>query len=372
MRILFIAPAPRAGTLQYTHNLANALGDRGHEVALATGLDFELKDFPRHYRAMEVFDRYRPRPIRLLQFLRFILAFRPQVVHLQGAQHPALYLAFWCGLRAATSARFVYSPHDVLPNKLRGYHLRALRLFYQKMQHVFLSARTNLSDVVDRLGADPHALTILPIPDLTAFLRTDLASVPPGIPADRKSILCFGLIEPRKGIGTLIQAFPQILERVPQAHLSIVGKPLMDIAPYLDEVQRLGLQDHVDIRPEYVSFAEMAGFFERTDVVVLPYEAGWNSGVIASALGYGKPIVATTVAGFDEIVVTGENGFLVPPKDAPSLAAAVARVLEDDGLRARLQCGARQSAERHSWSEIAQKTEAVYTEVVAVPKSPGG
>ena len=58
MKILFIAPAPRAGTLQYTHNLANALGDRGHDVALATGLDFELKGFAgQHALYAPVFDQ---------------------------------------------------------------------------------------------------------------------------------------------------------------------------------------------------------------------------------------------------------------------------------------------------------------------------
>lgn len=368
MKILFIAPAPRAGTLQYTHNLANALGDRGHEVALATGLGFELKGFPRRYQAMEVFDRFRPRLVRLFRFLRFVLSFRPQIVHLQGAQHPALYLAFWCGLRAVSGARFVYSPHDVLPNKLRGYHLRALALLYRKMQHVFLSARSNLSDVVDRLGADPRALTVLPIADLTAFVREELASVPPSIPAERKAILCFGLIEPRKGIGTLIRAFPQILERVPQAHLSIVGKPLMDIAPYLKEIRRLGIQDRVDFRPEYVSFAEMKGLFQRAEVVVLPYESGWNSGVIASAFGFERPVIATTVGGFEEVVERGVNGLLVPPRDESSLAAAVAQVLNDEALRARLRRGARKSSEQHSWAEIAQRVESVYRDVIGVPK----
>ena len=92
LRVMFIAPAPRAGTVQYTHNLANALADRGHCVALVTGLGFELADYPKRYRALEVFDRYRPRPVRLLKWLWYCLRFQPQIIHLQGAQHPALYI----------------------------------------------------------------------------------------------------------------------------------------------------------------------------------------------------------------------------------------------------------------------------------------
>ncbi len=82
LRIMFIAPAPRAGTVQYTHNLANALAERGHRVTLVTGLGFELADYPRRYRALEVFDRYRPRPGRLVKLLWHCLTFRPQIIHL--------------------------------------------------------------------------------------------------------------------------------------------------------------------------------------------------------------------------------------------------------------------------------------------------
>ena len=55
MKILLIAPAGKAGTIQYTHNLANALAKKGNKVMLATAVDFELQSFYKAYQVLEIF-----------------------------------------------------------------------------------------------------------------------------------------------------------------------------------------------------------------------------------------------------------------------------------------------------------------------------
>ena len=366
LRVLFIAPAPRAGTLQYTHNLADALAQRGHRVVLATGVGFELADYPRSYEAIEVFDRYRPRPLRLLRFLWTCLTFRPQVVHLQGAQHPALYILLWAMLRMLGSTCFVYTPQDVLPNSLRPYHIRAFRYLYARMRHVFLNAKQNEALVIDNFGVLPDRITVLPIADLTAFVRKHVIPEPPDIPPGKKVVLCFGLIEPRKGIHTLLSAAPEVLRQVPEALLLIVGKPLMDIAPLQRQLTDLGLLERVRLVPQYVSFAQMAGYFSAAQLLVLPYENGWNSGVLASAFGFGKPVIATRVGGFDEVVQDEVTGLLVPAKDPAALAQAIARLLIDEELYARMAENVQVAARNISWEAIARTTEARYEDVLGI------
>lgn len=366
LRILFIAPAPRAGTVQYTHNLADALAQRGHRVVLATGVGFELADYPRSYEAIEVFDRYRPRPLRLLRFLWTCLTFRPQVVHLQGAQHPALYILLWAMLRMLGSTCFVYTPQDVLPNSLRPYHIRAFRYLYARMRHVFLNAKQNEALVIDNFGVLPDGITVLPIADLTAFVRKHVVPEPPDIPPGKKVVLCFGLIEPRKGIHTLLSAAPEVLRQVPEALLLIVGKPLMDIAPLQRQLTDLGLLERVRLVPQYVSFAQMAGYFSAAQLLVLPYENGWNSGVLASAFGFGKPVIATRVGGFDEVVQDEVTGLLVPAKDPAALAQAIARLLIDGELYARMAENVQVAARNISWEAIARTTEARYEDVLGI------
>ena len=58
LRILIIVPSKLGGTVQYSHNLANALADQGHKVLLATSLDYEMAQFERRYETVEVFDRF--------------------------------------------------------------------------------------------------------------------------------------------------------------------------------------------------------------------------------------------------------------------------------------------------------------------------
>jgi D-inositol-3-phosphate glycosyltransferase len=366
LRILFIAPAPRAGTLQYTHNLANALARCGHQVQLATGVDFELADQPRQYRVLEVFDRFRPRPLRIMRLLWRYTTFRPHIVHLQGAQHPVVYIVLWALLRMLGAAQFVYTPQDVLPNALRPYHLRALRFLYARMQHVFVNARQNEALVIDNFHVARSRITVLPIADLTAFVREGVVAEYPKLPEDACLVLCFGLIEPRKGVGTLIAAAPLVLEQIPQARVLIVGQPLMDIAPFERQIAQAGLDERVRLVPGYASFAQMRGYFERARVVVLPYESGWNSGVLASAFGFGKPVVATRVGGLDEVVEDGQSGLLVPPRDPPALAHALVRVLRDDALYAHMIEQVRRVAASISWEQIAGASEGRYRAVLGV------
>lgn len=366
LRIMFIAPAPRAGTIQYTHNLANALAERGHRVTLVTGVGFELAGYPRAYRALEVFDRYTPRPLRLCRLVWHCLTFRPHVIHLQGAQHPALYILLWAMLRLLGDASFVYTPQDVLPNSLRPYHVRAFRFLYARMRHVFLNAKQNEPLVIEHFSVPRDRITVLPIADLTAFVRDHVAGEPPELPPASRVVLCFGLIEPRKGIHTFLSAAPEVLRRVPDALMLIVGKPLMDIAPLRRQLAESGLQDRVRLVPHYVSFAQMAGYFAAARFLVLPYENGWNSGVLASAFGFGKPVIATRVGGFDEVVRDESTGLLVPPKDPGVLAQAIVRLLKDEALYARMVTNVRQAAAEISWDSIARITEARYAAVSGI------
>lgn len=360
LRILFIAPAPRAGTAQYTHNLATALARRGHRVELAAGVGYELADRASDYRVTEVFDRFRPRPLLLARFLWRYLTLRPQVVHLQGAQHPSVYLLLWGLLRALGNPCFVYTPQDVLPNTVRPHHRKALRFLYARMRCVFLNARQNEALVMENFDVPRARICVLPIADLTAFVREGIAPEYPQLPPAARVVLCFGLIEPRKGIPTLIEAAPMLLREVPDAQVLIVGKPLMELAPLEARIAALGLGSRVRLVPGYASFAQLAGYFERARVVVLPYENGWNSGVLASAFGYGKPVVATRVGGFDEVVEDGRTGLLVPPSDPIALATALVRVLRDDELHASMTIEVERAARAISWPQVALDTETRY------------
>jgi glycosyltransferase involved in cell wall biosynthesis len=88
--------------------------------------------------------------------------------------------------------------------------------------------------------------------------------------------------------------------------------------------------------------------------------------VLLEAMAAGRPVVATPVGGTPELVVDGETGLLVPPRDPEALAAALRRVLEDRELAARLgEAGRRRVSERFTLEAMTRRMLELYDEVVA-------
>lgn len=374
LRILMVSPSGIGGTTQYAHNLSDALAAQGHEVVLATALDTEIAAFPRAYDLIGAFDRFTPHWGPLRKFLARARRLDPDIVHFQGAQRPEFYLALWLILRGLTRARFVWTPQDVRSNSEKPYHRRLMRFLYARMAHVFLNARQNLGPVTTLYGVPEGRISVLPIPDLLAFARRDLGrAMPQELTLDLNAplMLCFGLIEERKGIDTLIRAFELLMKQGHEARLLIIGKALTDPVPFEAALKETGLDPtRAQMIARYASFEEMNALFDRAHALVLPYHAGWNSGVLAAAFGHGRPVVATNIGGFEEVITHGNEGLLVPPRDPVALADAMARLIETPDLRDRLATGAARAGTRASWDEVASTTASVLGGLVAAEGAP--
>src|SRR5204863_8419055 len=82
---------------------------------------------------------------------------------------------------------------------------------------------------------------------------------------------------------------------------------------------------------------------------------------LLDAMAAGKPVVATTAGGIPEVVVDGETGFLVPPRDHEAMADAIVRLLKDGGLRNRMgQAGRARAETQFSSDRMVQNTLRVY------------
>ena len=97
--------------------------------------------------------------------------------------------------------------------------------------------------------------------------------------------------------------------------------------------------------------------------VVLPYRDLDSSGALATALGYGRPVVVTDVGSLGEIVREFDAGLVVPADDAGALAAAAARLLSDGELRASASRGAARAREALTWETAAREHERLYEAV---------
>lgn len=134
-------------------------------------------------------------------------------------------------------------------------------------------------------------------------------------------LLFFGFIRPYKGLDTLIKAVGILKDY--DISLTIAGEFWNGKAEFLKLASDLGISEQVNIIDRYVPDAEMSQLFSAADLVVLPYKQAVTSGIIATAYGFGKPVLATDVGGFHEIVQDGYTGRLVPPDDPQALADGI-------------------------------------------------
>lgn len=110
---------------------------------------------------------------------------------------------------------------------------------------------------------------------------------------------------------------------------------------------------------------DMPGLYRSVNVVVLPsYREGLPKGLI-EACACGVPIITTDAPGCREVVVNGENGFLIPVKDACALADAIAALANDEALRLQMGSNARRMAvTKFDESIVLEQTLAVYDDLL--------
>jgi glycosyltransferase involved in cell wall biosynthesis len=106
-------------------------------------------------------------------------------------------------------------------------------------------------------------------------------------------------------------------------------------------------------------------------VFCLPSEQEGFGIVFLEAMASGLPVVSTTAAAIPEVVLDGQTGLLVPPRDVPALAEALLRLLGDPALVARLRAGGRQHVRRFSWEQVADRFLEAVAPLLASPREPG-
>jgi glycosyltransferase involved in cell wall biosynthesis len=162
-----------------------------------------------------------------------------------------------------------------------------------------------------------------------------------------------GRIEWYKRLDVLVRAVAAVRREGIDARLVIAGTGEA-LARIRDLARELGIAAHVDL-PGFVDEEEKVRLLQRAHVVVNPSEKeGWGLTVI-EANACGTPVIAAAVPGLRDSVRDGETGLLVPPRDEQALAAALARVLDDGALRARLARGALAWAQRFRWETAAEE-----------------
>lgn len=163
-------------------------------------------------------------------------------------------------------------------------------------------------------------------------------------------LLFFGLVRPYKGVDVLIEAMH--LLKGEGIFLTIAGEWWLKDAKLRKRIE--GLHGKVELVDRYIGESEVAEYFARCDVVVLPYRSVTGSGVIPVAYHYGKPVITTLVGGLPDVVEDGVSGRLVPSDNPYALADVIREFLNRTPVNMRE--GVRKVAERMTWESLVECT----------------
>jgi glycosyltransferase involved in cell wall biosynthesis len=369
---------PSAYTPPYDHALCGALAGNGADVELFTshfahGPVAAAAGYTRSesfYRlAARVDDARARRVVKLAEHVPDMLRYRraaqaADVVHFQwlAVQHVD-------GPLLPRGRPLVLTAHDILPREARAGQREAQRRLYDRFDAVIAHSEHGRRRLTRELGVEDARVHVIPhgvfehLAGATAPAAGSAAAVGgPGVAVDtpfetdRPVVLCFGLMRPYKGIDLLLEAW----RGIDGAELWIAGMPRMDISALTASAP-----PGVRFVPRFIGDDELPAYFRRADLVVLPYREIDQSGVLFTALAFGKPLLLSDVGGFPEIAATGAAR-VFPAGEAAALHGALVELLGNEAARSEMAERARASAEGdYSWAAVARRTLALYEQLLA-------
>jgi len=374
MKILFFASSEYL--YHFSLPLAAAVRAEGHEVVLASP--------PGRYavRLAEAGFRWCPLPfersginplretITVLRVARVYRRERPDLVHhftLKCALYGSL-AAHFAGIRAVVNAitgvGYIFASTDLRAKLLRRVTTLLCRCAFRNTHVIFQNPDNRSAFVHSRIVSEESSHLVKGSGvDVQHFLPTP---EPAGVPI----VLLASRMLWDKGIRDFVEAASRLRNDGVAARFVLVGdrdpenpgaipKALLEEWQQSNTVEWWGKRD------------DMPAVFSQAHVVCLPSYGEGLPKVLIEGAACGRPLVATDVPGCREVVRHGENGLLVPPRNPEALAEAIATLLKDPALRARMGARGREIAVQvFSEERMVRETLEVYRELLG-PKWPG-
>lgn len=180
---------------------------------------------------------------------------------------------------------------------------------------------------------------------------------------EKINILFIGKFESRKGLIYLLKAFPLILKGDPEARLIIVGDGWKKF--YYKYIVRENLEKDIFFEGR-VSCNQISSYYKTCNIFCSPAIRGESFGIVLiEAMASGKPIVASKIRGYDEVISNPEEGLLVEPKNSLVLAEAILKLLKNQPLREKMGQAGQKKVQNYDWVNITKRIENYYQEVLS-------
>ena len=375
MRLVLIGPTHplRGGIAQYTTSLYESFSRQHSVLLLSFSKQYPTLLFPgktQEDQSEQPFGVSHEAPLNSVipwtwkRTAQRVNSHDPDLILFQW-WHPVFAYAFAdiirrVKLRSAAVALFlchnVYS-HEGLPLPLG--HILERRLIARAFRQVdgFLVHSLPLADEV-RCFKPKSLVRRIYHPSYGFYSRWDTQ---PNKQSEKPRLLFFGNIRRYKGVDVLVRALA-VVKEVLDVEAVIAGEFYLDPGPLRRLAEELGLVDRICWHDCYVPNEQVPALFRNSDVVVLPYRAASQSGVVPLAYEFDVPVIATDVGGLSEVVLEGQTGYLVAADDPRVLADAIIRYFRE-GRKAEFQENIRRFKKALNWDQVVEATLALVEDV---------
>jgi phosphatidyl-myo-inositol alpha-mannosyltransferase len=383
MRVALVSPYSwtyPGGVTRHIEALAAQLDATGHEVRVLAPFDREGRAATLRHRGAPPQERsapdwlvplggtigwplngavsnLAPTPSAVSTLRRELRAFAPDVVHLHEPVAPVIGWDTLTSADAALVGTFHCYSESVPP------HLVAALLGARRKLNR-LALRLAVSEAAAWTGRRFYGGHYRVVPNGVALPDG-------GVPAPRTRtageplrIAFVGQAVERKGLPILLRAFEALRSHVP-AELTIVGATSEEIAPLVQDGDGITALGRVD---DAARHAALVG----SDLLCAPSLGGESFGmVLTEAFAAGRPVVASDIAGYRDVVTDGRDGVLIPRGDATRLAETLRDLALEPRRATELGAEAARSAERYAWPRVAERVVAAYQDAREVPAPEG-
>ncbi|MBQ1298644.1 glycosyltransferase [Candidatus Saccharibacteria bacterium] len=397
------------GVAVFSHTLAQGLAERGHEVLVLcpsqTGKNYvrndgkvkinylksidvkvypdQINDVPpkKKFLGLELPHLFYKKGFKVsvfpaIEIKRALDKFRPDVVHIQISDPIGLSVVSYARKNQIPIVTTEHNQPEVITEPLK------MPKVVKKPVNALLSSyfrnRQSKSDFVTMPTEQAIRNLLkereLKVPIAAVSNGVDLSNFKPGktpaeiykkygVPKDKPIVLYVGRVDPEKKVGTVVSAFKEVLEKIPEARMVIVGDGV-DRLRLEKEAKELGISDSVIFLGRVLP-PDLYELYKAGSVFATASEIETQGIVLIEAAATGLPLVAVNKGAVSEVCRTGENGFLCEPGNTAEISDALIKILTDEKLREKFSENSIKIAKEHDFETTLDKFINIYRKVIS-------
>ncbi|MCY1721049.1 glycosyltransferase [Prolixibacteraceae bacterium Z1-6] len=317
-------PLRGGGIATFNERMAKAFIDNGDEVKIYTfSLQYPSILFP---GKTQYSDEAPPEGLDIEVLVNSINPFNWIKVgrYLKKLAPDLVILRYWIPFMApclGTIAKFVRKnkktkviaiTDNVIPHEKKPGDTLLSRYFVKNVDAFITMSKSVLNDLSQFDTQKPRKYTPHPLYDnFGAIIPKETAKEQLDLDKNTNYILFFGFIRDYKGLDILLEAFADRKLRELPVKLLVAGEFYAKPDKYLEIIKKNDLEEHIELRTDFIANTDVHKYFCASDVVVQPYKSATQSGITQVAYHFNKPMITTNVGGLSELIPDNKVGYVV-------------------------------------------------------------